>query len=264
MYLDALIPGDETEDIVAEDRIAALGHLVVQSLEVLGVDHQYVVAAARLESGPDLSRIQLGSPGHRLRYHGVVLLDEGLDGIDVHRALVYGGVERVYGRVVELLHHLHHHLVREVQLPVLQTPLQQFLALGGLLVFGIVQGLAYLVPGLGSHHIVHPIRGRLLVLAAEDFHHVARLELLLDGGYLAVDASSRAPDTEVAVYAEGEIQHGRTRRQRPEFTARREDENLLVGRLGQVLRIQAHRMFEVVSHRTQPSVKALFVLNALV
>ena len=43
MYLDAVRPGDESEYVVTEYRIAALGHLVVQSFQVLGVQYQDIV-----------------------------------------------------------------------------------------------------------------------------------------------------------------------------------------------------------------------------
>ena len=43
MDLDALGPGNESEYIVAEHRIAAFCHTIVDALDVLGVDHKYVV-----------------------------------------------------------------------------------------------------------------------------------------------------------------------------------------------------------------------------
>ena len=60
--------------------------------------------------------------------------------------------------VLELLHELGHLVVRELQLPVFQPAPEDFLALGSLLVFSLAESLAYLVPCLGGHHEIDPVR----------------------------------------------------------------------------------------------------------
>ena len=136
-----------------------------------------------------------------------MLIDESLDLVNVEVSVTDSGEEGIYRRVFLLLHELRHHVVRELQLPVLQTSAQQFLALCGNLVLRLAQSLADLVSCLGGNHIIHPVGRRLLVLSAHDLHHVSGLEFLLDGDSLPIDLASDALQSEIGVDIESEIKH---------------------------------------------------------
>ena len=161
MNLDAVGPCHEAENVVSEYRVATAGHLVIQALKVLGIDYQDVIPGGRTAL-PLAPRGGCGSligsaggldcPG----LHLLVLQNIVLDDVNVQCPLPDGGEERVHRRVLELLHQLGHIVVRKFQLPVLQPSVQQFLALGGLLVLHLAEDLADLVPRLGRYHNAKP------------------------------------------------------------------------------------------------------------
>ena len=63
---------------------------------------------------------------------------------------------------------------------------------------------------------------------------------------------------------ECEIQNSGTCRQNPEFPGRGEYENFLRRRLREVITLALGRMLESISHRCQPLVHCLLVLDSLV
>ena len=202
--LDALAAGDEAEDVVAVNWIAAAGHPIVETLDVLGAQHQDVVR--RFVALPILCRdfLRLGLGVLRRRVAGE---DEGLDVVDIHDLLADGAEEGIDARVLVFLHQLAHHAVGKLQLPVLQTALQQFPAFGRFLELCFLELVLDAALGLGRDHPVQPVLGRPLVLAGHDLHHIAGGELFLDGDGLAVDAGSGAARTDAAMDVECEVQH---------------------------------------------------------
>ena len=262
--LDALGARHEPEHVVAEDRVAALGHLVFQSLDILGVDHQDVVGSHAGIALRRRLRHFFHSLYRALLLRGLLLLDEGLDVVDVHLLAGDGRHEREDGRILAGLEELHHPIVRELELPVAQAALQELAAVrGGLALLG-VQLLLDLGAGLGRDHPAQPVAVGPLVLAGQDLHHVAGLELLADGDGLAVHASAGAMAAQAGMDVEGEVQHGGAGRQDAQLARRGEDEDLPRRRRGEVLRRSLERMLQRVADRLQPAVDGRLVADALV
>ena len=122
--------------------------------------------------------------------------------------MIYRSEKRIDGRIFLLLHEFRHHVVRKFKFPVLQPSGKQLFTLSRNLIFRFVQCLADLVLGFRGNDVVYPVRRRLLVLSAHDFHDVSGFELLFYGNSLAVDFSTRAASAEIGVDIECEIQDG--------------------------------------------------------
>ncbi len=190
--------------------------------------------------------------------------DVFLDFVDVDGSVPDGGEKGVDRGHPALFHHLREHLVREGEAPVLQAALQQFPAGGRPFLLPFAEGLLDLLAGLGRHHPADPVGGRMLVLCRQDLHDVTRMQRFLDGNRLSVDLPAHAMLADVGMDAKGEIQHGRPRRQDPEFAGGREDEDVLGRRLRQLLRAVRIRMLQGIAHGRQPFVQRLLPLDALV
>ena len=264
MDLDAFRARHEAEHIVAEDRIAALGHLVFQALDIFRVQDENVVCRAAVAlrgSGFHLFGCLRGRP---FLLGGKLALDEGLDVVDIHLLAGEGRHEREDGWIFADLDEFHHPVVREFEFPVAQAPFQQLAPVRrGLALVGI-EFLLDLGAGLGRDHPAQPVAVRTLVLARHDFHHVARLELLADGDCLAVHPAAGAAAAQPGVDIEGEVQHGRAGGQDAQFAGRREDENLFVRRSRHLFGRGLERMLQRVAYRLQPAVHGRLVANTLV
>ena len=153
MDLDAVVPCHEAEHVVAIDRVAAFCHLVVEALEILCVDDDVVLACTSvfpcvLEPFRSCCLGAFRSLGIGLGHHLVMVDDIILDDIDVQASVPDCGVESVQRGEVVFLVELCHHVVRELQLPVLQPSVQQLLAFCSLFVERLIDGLADFAPCL--------------------------------------------------------------------------------------------------------------------
>ena len=177
MNLDALADGYESEDRVAVDRVAAVGELEVDALQVL-IYYQHVVALLQQFLGRVLEFEVLCTFG---RLVGVAEIEVVVTLFDVflHHG-VY--VEFLFRHIlveirVLLVSHLlddaRHGAFINLNLAVLESALQQFLGIESVLLLRFLQGESDLGLCLGSLHDVEPFSSRLLVALGEDFHLVA-------------------------------------------------------------------------------------------
>ena len=264
MDLDAGIPGDETEDIVPEDRIAAACHPVIQPLEVFGVQDENIIL-----SGRRALRMRTGSVLTLSRFHCLpmpLLLRQDIvfNLVDINLSISDSGQKGIDRGDVPLLHHFGPHFVRKLQPPVLQPALQQFPSGRSQPQFPFVDGLLDLGTGLGRDHPGKPVLVRPLVLRGQDFHDIPGGEFLLDGNGFSIDLSAAAARTDVGMDGEGEIQHGSPCRKDSEFSGGGEDKNLLGGGLGQFFGRIRVRMLQGVAYGAEPLVHGLLPLDAFV
>ena len=92
MNLDAFLAGDKAKDVVSKNGVAALGHLVVYSLDVLGVKDQDVVLSfvVPLGFGRCLHGLCSLHGGGVARFFSQ---DEVLDGVYIQGARADSGVK---------------------------------------------------------------------------------------------------------------------------------------------------------------------------
>ena len=177
MNLDALADGYESEDRVAVDRVAAVGELEVDALQVL-VNHQYVVALLQQFLGRVLELEVLGTLGRLVGVAEVEVVVTLLDvffyhGVHVEFLFRHILVEIRVLLVSHLLDDARHGALVNLYLAVLESALQQFLGIESVLLLRFLQGESDLCLCLGCLHDVEPFSSRLLVALGEDFHLVA-------------------------------------------------------------------------------------------
>ena len=157
MDLDTLGPGHESEYIIAEHRVAAAGHAVVDALHILGIDDQDIVASFLLNQLLwlllHLGRNSLSRLGALL-----VLQDPLLHISHIHSAISDGGVESIDGLELLLLDDGSCGLVVELHLPVLEASSEELLAVCGLRKLTLAELLLDLRLGLCSHDECKPVR----------------------------------------------------------------------------------------------------------
>ena len=236
MNLDAVRAGDKAKDIVPENRVAALGHLVIQAFDVFGIEHQDVVLG--------LTGAALFGLGHDglCRFYGrrmacFLAQDIVLDLVHVQRFIADGRIEARERGIVQLFTQFREHFVRKFQLPVLQAALQDFLAIRGTGEFLCSQGLLHFAAGLGRDHPVNPVRCGMLVFAGLDFHYVSGVQFFTDAHRLAIHARAHAMRANIGVDAKSEVQHRGAGAQDTELTGGGEHKDFLVRRLRKVLRV---------------------------
>ena len=236
MNLDAVRAGDKAKDIVPENRVAALGHLVIQAFDVFGIEHQDVVLG--------LTGAALFGLGHDglCRFYGrgmarFLTQDIVLDLVHVQRLIADSGIEARERGIVQLFAQFREHFVRKFQLPVLQAALQDFLAIRGTGEFLCSQGLLHFAAGLGRDHPVNPVRCGMLVFAGLDFHYVSGVQFFTDAHRLAIHTGPYAMRANIGVDAKSEVQHRGAGAQDTELTGGGEHKDFLVRRLRKVLRV---------------------------
>ena len=224
VHRHAAAAGDEADDRVPRDRLAALGE----------PDHQ-VVYARHLDAAPGTAH-PVHEPGqHRL--FGWFLYGGGFVGKqflgDLGGGIVtpsYRGVEPArVGQSVLLRKGLQVLGYLALDLQTLQLPLQQAFAQADAL---FQRGLSEPRPDLGGRlgrlDDVQPVRTRRLVRRSEDGDRVAVVQLPGQRRDVAVHLRPAAVESDVGVYGECEVQHARALRQLLEIPARSEYEDGVV------------------------------------
>ena len=194
MHLDTFAYGDEAENGVAIDRVAAMGQLEVYSLQIF-IDDEHVVVLSHHFLGRILI-LELGSTGGRTCGVGHVQVVVAFGDVFLNDAV---GVYLLLGNVlveirVLLVAHLLdgacHDALLYFQLSVLESSLQEFLGKETFLLLCLLDGEADLGLGFRGLHDVDPFLTWLLVALCQDFYLVARVQLLSEAYCAPVDLSS--------------------------------------------------------------------------
>ena len=271
MNLDTLADGYESEDRVAVDRVAAVGELEVDALQVL-IYYQHVVALLQQFLGRVLELEVLGTLGRLVGVAEVEVVVTLLDvflhhGVHVEFLFRYILVEIRVLLVSHLLDDARHGALVNLYLAVLESALQQFLGIESVLLLRFLQGESDLCLCLGCLHDVEPFSSRLLVALGEDFHLVARVQFLSEGYRLAVDFSAHAGVSDARVDVVGEVEHRGTFREVQQVALRGEHINLVFLQVGGKLvhQLQVVVAFQGGTDVGKPFVNASFSLfDALV
>ena len=271
MDLDALADGYESEDRVAVDRVAAVGELEVDALQVL-IYYQHVVALLQQFLGRVLELEVLGTFGRLVGVAEVEVVVTLFDvflhhGVHVEFLFCHILVEIRVLLVSHLLDDARHGALVNLYLAVLESALQQFLGIESVLLLRFLQGEANLSLCLRGLHDVEPFSSRLLVALGEDFHLVARVQFLSEGHRLAVDLSAHAGVSDARVDVVGEVEHRGAFREVQQVAFRGEHINLVFLQVGGKLvhQLQVVVVFQSGTYVGKPFVDASFSLfDALV
>ena len=179
VHLYAAASGDEAEDIVAIDRMTARRELIVDALEVLVYGEHVVALVGQLL----LRTLKVELVG---RHYLLVLVLRMVAHLHIFGNNVVGVKFSVGYLLIEIGHHLEPHLLHEMRhdallsldVPVLETPLQQFLGIETVLLLCLFQGKPYLRLGLWRHHYRQPVAFWLLVALRYHFHGITGMQLL--------------------------------------------------------------------------------------
>ena len=145
--LDASADGDESEDVVAVDGVAAVSQLVVYALQVLAYDEHVAVGPGRLSGGLRrvehelLGRAHVGCRCFLALLQLQVFVD---DGAHVECAVGQLAVEVTGLLVAQLLDGAHHDRLLQLNLPVVELALQHLLHQQCLLLLRLLQCQPYL------------------------------------------------------------------------------------------------------------------------
>ena len=229
MYLDTL-RGDETENLVAINRVAAFGEFIFDTRQVL-VDHQDILVRRYLlhrSRGHEflrathlgaLIRLRLLAESLQIFVDYLVGIEAFLGDLDVK---VRDGLESF------LLDIAHHGWLVHVDLPVLEAALQhllgEFHGLHGLL----LQGLLDLYTGLGGDDEVQPIPLRALRRRRDHGYAIAVVQGVFDRNVLTVHFRRHAFASQLRVDGKGEIEDCRSFGQLDKLAGRREDVDLIL------------------------------------
>ena len=223
MHRHAPSAGDEADDRIARDRLAALRE----------ADHQ-VVDARDLDPAPGPAHPVHEPRQYRRfgRFFFVRLLRKQSLG-DLGRGILPAsdrGIEAVrVGQPVLLREGLQFVGDLPLDLEALQLPVQQvFAEADTLFQRGLSEPRPDLGRGLGRLHDIQPVRTRRLVRGSENGNRVAVVQLPGQRRDVAVHLRTAAVESDVGMDGEGEVQHARALRKFLEIPARGEDEDGVV------------------------------------
>ena len=236
MYLDALVDGDESEDRVAIDRVAAVCQFEVDALQVL-VDGEHVVALLHQFLGRILV-LEVGCTLGSFRHVGEIEVVVTLRHISVdHRVDVQFLLSDVLVEVgVLLVAHLlddaSHRALVDVYLAVLEASLDEFLGVETVFLLRLLEGETYLRLRLRGLHDVEPFMAWLLVALRENLDLVARVEFLSEAHRPAIDLAAHTRVADARVDVVGEVEHRRPLWEVQEVALRREHIDLVFLQVG--------------------------------
>ena len=155
MDLDTFSSCHKAEYIVAEHRVAAACHAIVDAFNILRIDDEDVVAAFFLDQ---LLRFLLHLRLRSLRLSALLIFEDPFfDVCNVNGSVTDSCVEGIDGLELLLLDDSCSSLVVELHLPVLQAASKQFLSVCCLGKFAFSKLLLDLCPGLVGHDEVQPV-----------------------------------------------------------------------------------------------------------
>ena len=270
MYLDAMQHRHKAEDVVAIDRVAALGQLELQALHVL-VYHQHIIARLLARISIQVLEAELLRTVRRGLWlqHPALLLHILVDDlVYIQRAVGYALIEVGDDLITHALDELHHDALIPFYLTVLHLALQLLLGQSMLARSHLLERLLDFHTRLGSYHIVEPSLLRCLRALRHDLHLIAAMQHLLDRHILAIHASTYAATSQLGVNQESKVEHCSTFRQLIEIALWREDEHLILIEIHleliHSLHVAAIGCLQCLADRRQPGVQARLLLDALV
>ena len=156
MDLDTFCPCHKSEYIIAEYRVAASCHAVVDALDVLCIDDKDVVAAFLLD---EFFRFLVNFGRGLLWLSSLLMFKNPFFHIsNINRSIADSCIEGIYGLELLFLDDCCCGLVIEFHLPVLQTTSKQFLSVSSLGELSFAEFLLNLGLGLVGHNKVEPVR----------------------------------------------------------------------------------------------------------
>ena len=235
--------GDEAEDGIAEDGVATFGQVILHAREVL-VDHEHI--AARLDRFRRRHKL-LGAADLRVFRRLAMLAALHLEVILDHRvcvatALGHVDIEIRHRLVATLLDVTHQQRFLDLDLTVLEAPLQQLLGILRRLGRLLAQRLLDLRSRLGGLDERQPVALGRLRGRGDDLHRVAVLEHVSDGHILSVHLTRNAPTADLGVDGEGKVEHGGALGQLDHLAGGREDVDLVLIEVRAELLHQVHRV----------------------
>ena len=228
VYLDTSRNGDESENFIAVNRIAAFGQVEINAFQVL-VNDQHIILEIVFDIGSllDVEPFRTAVADFFplfgfLPLHFHVTVDEG---VDVQTFVGDAPVEIGYGLIAQLLDEAHQDGFIVFYLAVLEFPFQRFAGKLCLLGGHFFQGLTNFGTGFRGGHEVQPVLFRSLGRRGHDFHLVATDQWLTYLGVFTVHFRTDAVAADVGVDGKGEVQHGGTLRQLVQVSFRSEDKH---------------------------------------
>lgn len=175
MNLNSLMDGHKTENLIAIDRIATGGQLVIDIADIAVDDHE-IVAAVGHQLLPGISRQDLSKP--RPECFLFLFTDQRLDlkRIDLPRTDLEVKIGCQFDSV--MLEQLADDIVGEFDFPVFEFPEQDLPAVGGFAFAGLVEGSPDAVPRLGGDHKIEPVDLGMLVMTGFHGHGIPVLEFV--------------------------------------------------------------------------------------
>ena len=178
--LDTTVDGNESEHIVAVNRVAAFSQLEIKSFQIL-VDDEYIILEAlvvlrTLDAITFSASVQYLVGGFAFLLLHFYELVHYLVGIE----LFIGDVLIEFGNdfVSQLLDESHHHRFIVIHLTVLELTFDGFLGKLSLMRFELFQCLTNLGACLRGGYNVQPIALRCLCVRSHDFHLVATVQFM--------------------------------------------------------------------------------------
>ena len=265
--LDAAAGGDEAEDGIAIDGVAASRQHVVDALQV-AVDDQHVVVLRGGLCDVILEDELLSRAGDVVARDGTVALLH-LDvlvehGLRVERALGDVAVEVARLLVAELLDGAHHERLVLVDLAVAEAALQHLLDHEGLLLLRLLEGQTDLRLGAARLDNLQPLLLGALGGRRHDLDLVAGAQLLAEGDQLVVDARARAGRPHLRVDIVSHVEHRGPLGESHQVALGREDVDLVLLQLADevVHRLEtAVGMLQHLADAGQPLVHAALSLT---
>ena len=222
--------GDETENLVAINRVAAFGEFIFDTRQVL-VDHQDILVRRYLlhrSRGHEflcathlgaLVRLRLLAESLQIFVDYLVGIEAFLGDLDVE---VRDGLESFLLDVTHQMRFFH------LDLPIFETALEHLLGKVDRLGCLFTEGLFDLYAGLGGDDEVQPIPLRALRRRRDHGYAIAVVQGVFDRYVLPVHFSRYAFASQLRVDGKGEIEDRRSLGQLDKLAGRREDVDLIL------------------------------------
>ena len=203
---DAATHGDEAENIIAIDGMAALRQFIIDAFEVF-INHEHIaVVLQKLLVRIFIFKVfgTLGGLGVALAIAQFkILLNHGI-GIEPFVSNVFIEIGGFF--VAHFLDELRHEALFHLNFLVLKTALQQLFGIEPLFGLRLFQCKTNFRFRLACLHDVEPIALGALVVLSEYLYGIARMEHLAEAHVLAVDTPSHATAAHIGMNVIGKVE----------------------------------------------------------